>query len=199
MIPGIDVSHYQGLIDWQKVKESGIQFAYIKSTDGEYGRDVRRDANLIGSFTAGVPRGAYHFMRIPDVNGQIEFVKAEAALLSCELPFVCDAEVSGLKADDVLTFLDAFPGSILYTDLAMIKEWGEEAKKLTGHRLWLARYMTTGGAADVSPVNPLPESFPWPAWTFWQHTPSGRIPGISTPVDLDWFNGDLQELMSLKG
>lgn len=195
MIPGIDVSHYQGVIDWQKVKESGIGFAYVKCTDGAIFADPAFLTNMIASRVSGITRGAYHFLRNTNIAEQIQSFSLKAGAAIEDLPPVCDAEVSGLKADDVLTFLDAFPGSILYTDLAMIKEWGAEAEKLTGHRLWLAHYVVPGSLN--APVTAEVAGIPWSAWTFWQHTPSGRVPGISTPVDLDWFNGTLEDLLSL--
>src|SRR3954453_10276082 len=57
---GIDVSHHQGQIDWSAVKASGIQFAYIKATEGTEFTDATFAENWRNSNTAGIVRGAYH-------------------------------------------------------------------------------------------------------------------------------------------
>lgn len=59
--PGIDVSRYQGSINWTSVRTAGIQFAYIKATEGVSYRDPNFGANYVGAYHAGVIRGAYHF------------------------------------------------------------------------------------------------------------------------------------------
>jgi GH25 family lysozyme M1 (1,4-beta-N-acetylmuramidase) len=59
--PGIDVSRYQRSINWTSVRNAGIQFAYIKATEGVSYRDPNFGANYVGAYNAGVIRGAYHF------------------------------------------------------------------------------------------------------------------------------------------
>src|SRR5215213_7077627 len=59
--PGIDASRYQGSINWTSVRNAGIQFAYLKATDGDSYRDPNFGANYTGAYHAGVIRGAYHF------------------------------------------------------------------------------------------------------------------------------------------
>jgi len=63
MLKGIDVSHWQGTIDWLRVKASGVQFAYMKSTEGNGWSDSKFAANWAGAKVVGIPRGAYHFWR----------------------------------------------------------------------------------------------------------------------------------------
>ena len=62
-VRGIDVSHFQGQIDWAQVVGAGIQFCYVKTSDGIAFSDVRFQANYSGSKTAGLRTGAYHFFR----------------------------------------------------------------------------------------------------------------------------------------
>ena len=62
-VRGIDVSHFQGQIDWAQVVGAGIQFCYVKASDGIAFSDVRFQANYSGSKTAGLRTGAYHFFR----------------------------------------------------------------------------------------------------------------------------------------
>ena len=65
--PGIDVSRYQGTINWTSVKNAGIQFAFIKATEGTSYKDPNFNANYTNSYNAGVIRGAYHFAR-PNIS-----------------------------------------------------------------------------------------------------------------------------------
>lgn len=60
-ICGVDVSHYQGEVDWNTLREQGISFAYIKATEGSSYADVYFEQNVIGAEQAGVTPGAYHF------------------------------------------------------------------------------------------------------------------------------------------
>jgi lysozyme len=61
-VHGIDVSKYQGEIDWNKVRDSGVKFAWIKATEGGDHADSKFLQNWNGAKAAGVPRGAYHFV-----------------------------------------------------------------------------------------------------------------------------------------
>jgi lysozyme len=198
MLNGIDVSHYQGAIDWAKVKAAGIDFAYIKATDGINYVDPCVRANMRGCQENAIPYGLYHFLRPEHLDLQIKrsanwwYTGSPESAPGSTLPLVCDAEVSSLAAADVLTFLDAFPGSILYTDPAMLQKWGADASRLIEHKLWLADYRTVMQAPILPPV-----CRPWNRWTFWQYTAAGRVDGIATPVDLDSFNGTLDGLKVL--
>jgi lysozyme len=60
-VKGVDVSHYQGEIDWLALRKSGVRFAYIKATEGASLRDPRFAENWQRSHDAGIARGAYHY------------------------------------------------------------------------------------------------------------------------------------------
>ncbi|CAM5526820.1 lysozyme [Streptomyces] [Streptomyces griseus] len=68
-VQGIDVSHWQGSINWGSVKAAGIDFAYMKATEGTSFKDSSFNANYTGSYNAGLIRGAYHFARPNVSNG----------------------------------------------------------------------------------------------------------------------------------
>ncbi len=79
-VHGIDVSKFQGEIDWNAVASSGVKFAWIKATEGGDRADERFQANWTGAKTAGVPHGAYHFVywcRPP--MEEMAFLRAECA------------------------------------------------------------------------------------------------------------------------
>ena len=72
---GIDVSHWQGSINWTSVKNAGVDFAYIKATEGTAYKDPQFNTNYPAAYHAGVIRGAYHFARPGSSSGaaQAEF------------------------------------------------------------------------------------------------------------------------------
>jgi lysozyme len=92
---GIDVSHYQGKIDWHQVADRAINFAFIKATDGSKFVDPLLQENWVSSREAGILRGAYHFFRAnQDPAQQAEHYLSSTPGLA-ELPAVLDFEVIG--------------------------------------------------------------------------------------------------------
>ncbi len=115
-VKGIDVSHYQGEIDWQGLRAGGVRFAYIKATEGAHYRDPRFAGNWRRSRDAGIPRGAYHFFSMckPGAEQAANFIAAIPAG-GQSLPHALDAEQmeacpnSQAVADpvaEILAFLD---------------------------------------------------------------------------------------------
>src|SRR5262245_281485 len=68
-IQGIDVYHGDGAVDWETVKKEGIQFAFVKATEGDHFLDKRFDTNMKGATDAGIFVGPYHFCRINNKKG----------------------------------------------------------------------------------------------------------------------------------
>jgi lysozyme len=93
VVKGVDVSHYQGEIDWQGLRAGGVRFAYIKATEGAHYRDPRFAANWRRSREAGIPRGAYHFFSMckPGAEQAANFIDAIPAG-GQSLPQALDAE-----------------------------------------------------------------------------------------------------------
>jgi len=192
--PGIDVSYYQEIIDWPRVQRAGIQFAFIRLSDGAAQRDPRFEVNWAEARRAGVLRGAYLFFR-PEQS-----IAAQADLMITamrdrerdDLPPVIDVEVDGGLArpivaararawvDRVRAGLGVEP--IVYTGGDLWRNGG--AEMLASQPLWIAHY--TRGC----PTLPAP----WAHWKFWQHTDHGAVPGIDGVVDLDQFAGTLGEI-----
>ena len=93
-IHGIDVSKFQGDIDWNAVANSGVKFAWIKATEGG-DRDARFQANWEGAKAAGIPHGAYHFIYWcrPPLE-EIQIFEQNAPVEDDALPPVLDAEAT---------------------------------------------------------------------------------------------------------
>ena len=197
---GIDVSHYQGVIDWPKVAAAGVKFVFIKATDGATLADPMAKTNASGAAAAGLPFGFYHFWRpTDDWRAQADFflsVIDDAAPLANAgiLPNVLDIEVGSLSEDnqgDALSWVKAAPGqiAIVYVSPSYAR-FNLTDPAWIQYPLWSAHYTEL----------PQPNTDKWPTWMFWQRQGNGTIPGISTPVDIDWFNGseeDFQKLIQL--
>ncbi len=192
-LPGIDVSHYQGDVDWAKVKAAGISFAYAKASDGLTYVDPKYVRNIEAATKAGIAIGAYHFYEPKDdpVAQAKHFVQT-ARVGSGSLPPVLDVERTPGKNDPATIAEGA-------------KQWLEYVEQATGCRpvvyaspsyyqtylgiafnkypLWLAEY---------SSKTRLPRGVT--AWQMWQHSQKGRIDGVSGTVDLDYFAGDAAAL-----
>lgn len=194
---GIDISHYQGNIDWAKVAASN-SFAFIKATEGEKNHDPTFAKNWAGAQTAGLPVGAYHFFNpAQDAGIQAQhFCDALDTVEGPRLPPVLDIEKTGgvsqtlilAKVQKWMDLVEKHTGQrpILYTYTSFATS-NRLAKKFSAYKLWVAQY----GKLKT------PKLCGWSKWTFWQYTSSGKVPGISGNVDLDYFAGTRAELHAL--
>ena len=198
MVSGIDVSHYQGVIDWPKAAESGVKFAYIKFTDGATWVDPKWMENRIAARSAGVKVGSYHFLRPGIAADQLDkFIaglKADYTTDSTgklvwhpdDLPPCLDVELPGSLpvlecAQRIAQELKRV--AVIYTNPTIGGEAYLRQPELVSYPLWMAEY-------DVDKPRTITA---WQTWTFWQHSDIGKVPGITRNVDLDWFNGDQAE------
>jgi lysozyme len=195
-VRGIDVSRWQGVMDWQKAKTAGAQFAFIKATEGQSWVDPQYGRNWAEAQKAGIPRGAYHFFRngfSPENQAQ-HFVSTVRSGGFGELPLVADIEdTQGTpNAEEVRTFLlqvEMLSGRkpIVYTGAWWWNQFGSLpwAKE---YDLWIANYRAT-------PPPVLPAG--WDTWVFWQYTSTGPGPvygAQSNGIDLNYFNGSADDL-----
>lgn len=202
-IPGIDVSNHQGAIDWNFVGQSGVQFAFIKATEGGTYQDKFYEQNMRGARDAGVLAGPYHFFRPKGpVKLQIEnFLKVVGNAKTIDLPPVLDLEVPNdwghfkvpARVEMICEFLASINEAlgrkpIIYMSSSFSEDVLGEAAVLSQYPLWLAHHTPA-----QKPWIPKP----WTSWNFWQYTDKGTINGINGGVDLDWFNGSRSQLQSL--
>jgi GH25 family lysozyme M1 (1,4-beta-N-acetylmuramidase) len=206
--PGIDVSHWQGNIDWQAVGAAGQCFAFIKATDGTTFVDPDLAVNWKNAKDAGLVRGAYHFFRpLQDAKQQVELFLKNVVIEPGDLPPALDLEVVGnLKNATFIQRVEIWVSEvenrtgikpIIYSGFSFLNTYftiaaGGPPLWAKDHMLWIANYL----APDVTQPN-LPTG--WKTWTFWQHSSSGKVNGISSSVDFNWFNGTLEELYELVG
>lgn len=191
-IHGIDVSYYQGKIDWKKVKtmeedDVKIRFAFIKATEGMFSVDPYFQRNWREAPKAGITCGAYHYFK-PKKSGewQAKFFLQTVNFETGDLPPVVDIEeLNGVAASKMRIELQVFlthiekktkVKPIIYTGLSFYNDY------LKGYfdeyPLWVAHYHQP--KLKVNKAD----------WHFWQHSDKARISGINHVVDFNAFNGD---------
>ncbi|WP_405178780.1 glycoside hydrolase family 25 protein [Nocardia sp. NBC_01377] len=194
---GPDVSSWQHIdgrmIDWFAVRRSGHQFAMVKATEGlSYVNPYFVPDSLLMR-AAGVARGTYHYAQ-PGLPPEPQAALYAAVVLGqngpLDLPPVLDMEHSGgldpaglidwthRYLNTVRTLTGRMP--IIYTYPNFWKSAMANTNVFTAYPLWIADYR--GNDQPEVPGG-------WPAWTFWQTTDSGSIPGISGRTDINVYSG----------
>ena len=194
-VHGIDVSHYQGDIDWKMLGQTRqgqfpIQFIFMKATEGGDYTDDRFAANFDSARVHGFVRGAYHFYNPKtDANKQADFFIQSVKLEPGDLPPVLDIEKKGkdmkkLQADlkvwlrKVENHYGVKP--IIYASYKFKTRYLNDSVFNT-YPYWIAHYYVDSVRYEGD-------------WRFWQHTDVGTLPGIDEKVDLNVFNGSKNEL-----
>jgi len=199
-IHGIDVSNWQGQVDWGAVRRTGRLFAFAKATEGRTYVDPTFAGNRQGMAAAGlVMRGLYHYAR-PDNNGPAaeaeHFLRTVGPLGPGEVA-VLDLETApsagvGDWAAEWLALVEQATGRtpILYSYQSYL--WSIPTSRLTRYPLWIAAYGRNNGQVPTTQ----PDTDRWSKWTWWQYTSNAVVPGVSGRVDDSMFVGSVEELAS---
>ena len=199
-IHGIDISHYQGKIDWEQLKNAMIKgcpvrFVIIKSTEGSSRLDENFRENFNQARDFGLIRGVYHFWSNKSTaREQAYYFLDQVHLTDGDLPPVLDIEHKPADKGvedfqrDVLTWLHIVEDKyhvkpIIYT-YYKFKEQYLSAPVFEDYPYWIAHYY-------VDKVQYKGK------WKFWQHTDVGKLPGIKGYVDFNIYNGSYYELKQL--
>ncbi len=194
-VHGVDVSKYQGAIDWQAVKDSGVSFAFIKATEGSDRTDSKFQYNWAAAKAAGVPRGAYHFVywcrqpqeeignfasvvpNEPDALPPVLDVEATPTSGTCKRTLYREEVLRDMK--DMLTQMERHYGKrpIIYSSVDFYQAI-LHSDALSEYPIWVrsTKYHPKVRYGDRK-------------WTFWQYRSDGRVPGIVGAVDQNTFNG----------
>jgi lysozyme len=194
-IHGIDVSKFQGDIDWSAVANSGVKFAWIKATEGGDHADDRFQANWTGAKAAGVPHGAYHFVYWcrPPLE-EMAFFEQNAPVEDDALPPVLDVEATPTSrtCHKHLTQESAIADMRVMLQ-EMERHYGKRPVIYTTVDFYAA--ILSDGAFMDYPIwvrstkhNPVVKYGSRP-WHFWQYQSDGRVSGIGAKVDRDVFHG----------
>ena len=204
-IHGIDVSKYQGDIDWRTVKASGVKFAYIKSTEGGDYVDPKFQQNWKEAKAAGVQRGAYHFvywcrpwqdeMRLftqtvpvdPDALPPVLDVEATPESKSCKRHLERGAAVAEMR--EMLRAMERHYGKkpVIYTTVDFY-EAILQPNELEEYPIWVR-------SVKYSPH----VKYGARQWHFWQFQSDAYIPGIVGNVDRNAFRGDEKQWLAFTG
>lgn len=202
-LKGIDVSRYQGEINWEKVKADGVKFAFLKtvSTNKNFGGiyiDQQFERNYAECKRLGIPVGVYYYTYAQDkATADAELAKLREAIKGkiFEYPIVIDVEDNSLKplSADALTDLVEYA-------VKKIEGWGYYAmvytylyyqntelnmSRLAKYDLWLAAYVKNRPTA--------------PKHGIWQYSGSGKVNGINGDVDLNISYIDYAEVIKKAG
>ncbi|KZT37549.1 glycoside hydrolase family 25 protein [Sistotremastrum suecicum HHB10207 ss-3] len=203
---GIDVSDFQTNVNWATVKANGIQFAYVKATEGTTFISNQFAQQYNGAFNQGIIRGAYHFAH-PDTStgaAQASFFVAHGGGWSADgltLPGTLDIETNpngatcyGLSTSAMVSWISSFVNEyhslttrfpVIYTTTSWWNQCtGSSTAFAANSPLWIAHF-TTASSPGALPAG-------WSVFTFWQFADSGTNPG-----DADTFNGAFSQLQKI--
>lgn len=203
-VQGMDVSSYQGNVNWSSAYSSGARFAYIKATEGNYYINSYFAQQYNGSYNVGMIRGSYHFANPSSSSGanQAQYFVSHGGGWSNDgktLPGALDIEWDpygsscyGLSQSSMASWIKDFANTyhslttrwpVIYTAASWWSQCvGTQLNLSSTDPVWVAHYSSSVGT--------LP--YPWTIYTFWQYADSGKFPG-----DQDVFNGSYSRLQAL--
>jgi lysozyme len=196
-VSGIDVSHYQASVNWSGVASAGAGFAIAKATESTGTTDAQFATNWAGIQQAGLIRGAYHFFHASQDGAQQAdfFLSVIGQPQAGDLLPTVDVEImDSQSAATVIQQLAAFTNEfssrtgvnpMIYTSPGFWAGIGAPSQ-FSGNQLWISNY---GVSCPGVPA-------PWSGWQIWQSSGNGSFGGVSTPVDLDTFNGSASDLQA---
>lgn len=187
---GIDVSHWDSVIDWLRIRQDGrVKFAILKASEGVSFVDDQYANNKAGCQSIGMPWGAYHFFRAQYDPAQQARWFFNIVGMGCHV-YIADIEAAGEDlANKVRIFVEELkrlgaPTVMIYTGPYFWKDNIGNAAWAKQYPLWIANY-------GVSyPMIPLP----WTAYDIWQYSDRGQVAGINAAVDENWFYGEPQAM-----
>ncbi len=196
---GIDVSKWQGEVDWRAVRAAGVRFAYIRVSDGATIMDGQFARNWEGARAAGMMRGVYQYFR-PEEDPVVQADLLLAAMgppRAGDLPPAIDVEVSGGQDPrELVRRIDRWVARVrratglrpvVYASALGWIALAGNSRRFRSHPLWVAHH-------DVEcPSTPTG----WRHWAFHQKSKRAVIGGVAGLVDENWFRGSLRALRRL--
>ncbi|MQY13680.1 Lysozyme M1 [Streptomyces sp. RB5] len=203
-VEGVDVSSHQGNVAWSTLWNSGVRWAYVKATEGNYYQNTYFTQQYNGSYNVGMIRGSYHFAT-PDVSSgtnQANYFVDHGGGWSRDgktLPGALDIEYNpygatcyGKSQSGMVTWIRDFLNTYKsrtgrYAVIYSTTDWwttctGNYGGFATNHPLWIARYASSPGTLPAG----------WPFYTMWQYTSTGPTVG-----DHNKFNGAYDRVQAL--
>ncbi len=197
---GIDISHWQGTINWTKVAAAGKRFAYMKASEDTWYVDPTYATNRAQANANGLLVGAYHFSQpnatIGSATAQADHFLDTATPASGDLLPVLDLErTGGLGQNKLIAWVQEYMARIY-------ERTGVQGVIYCSPNFWRTNMGDTTWFSDngydvlwvahwTTATTPIVPGGAWggDGWTFWQYTSDGSVPGISGRVDLNRYNG----------
>ena len=192
---GIDVSYHQGPINWGAVKASGVQFAFVRAGSFKSGTDAYYHQNMQGAIANGIPVGiyVYSYATTPEMAANEGlFAVSVAKDYPVSLPIAYDIEDAyhrGMSSAQLQQLVNSFCNTVqaagYYPIVYSSKSWFTERIGAVSWDVWVAQYNTAC-------------SYPG-AYSFWQWTSSGSVPGINGRVDVNYQYKDYSAQIPANG
>lgn len=187
-VRGIDISRHNGEVNFEKVKNSGIDFVFIKASEGVTYQDSLFHRNILGAQRWGLKTGAYHFFRFDSegVDQAVNFLNV-LGKNELDLGLVIDVEKAGnpdVPLEDIkrrlgsmVEYLNLLGHRVMiYTNIDGYYDYIQET--LPGCPLWICGF-------QQNPINA--------EWLFWQYDHHGKVSGVDGDVDMNTFFGSRDE------
>lgn len=191
---GIDVSRYQGNIDWNSVFASGVRYTFIRVGSTRYGLDSKFDQNMRAANAAGVQTGVYLYSyakNAQEAAAEAMFVLSAISNYTVSMPVVIDIEDSSQEnlsaqtlSEIANTFCAVIENAGYYPMVYANKYWFTKKIGPVAYDKWVAQYNTSCAIEDAA---------------FWQASCTGAIPGITGAVDIDYQYKDLSSSIIANG
>lgn len=192
-VRGIDVSSHNGKIDFDKVRESGIGFVWIKVSEGETFRDASFSRNYEAAEKAGLRTGAYHFFRF-DCDGVMQAMNLCKALngvrpgMGVALDVELENNATDVDDDVIVSNLESMADYLAMRGLPVTFYTNKEGysrfikDRFSEYPIWICSF------SDGEPMDD------GESWVFWQFSHTGKVDGIDGKVDENVFNGSAADL-----
>ena len=192
---GVDVSKYNGAVDWNQAKNAGIKFALIKVGSTKSGIDPNFDANIRGAQAAGIQTGVYIYSyattpeaAINEANLVLQWIEP----YTINFPVVFDFEdrtQRNLSSEQMISIINSFCMTIdaagYYPMVYSYKNMFDGKLNICGWDRWVAHYNESCGSTNNVCI--------------WQYTSKGRVPGFGGNVDLNYQYKDYSTLIIPEG
>lgn len=202
VLRGIDVSKWQGDIDWKKVSMSGIDFAMIRSSFGNMHTDEKLAANVAGCEKYGIPYGFYHYSyaeSVSDAKKEARYFLSVIKNYSPEYPLVLDIENDHFKkmsrkqvTNIILAFVKELEDAGYYASVYSFAKFFNDyvdMSKIQNYDIWIACW------GDEERLN----SFYDGPYGMWQYSATGSVNGINGDVDLNYAYKDYADRIRKMG
>lgn len=196
-IKGIDVSSYQGSINWSEVAKAGVEFAILKVIRKDLQPDKQFEANYAGCTEAGLPvQGVYNYSYATtvekaktDAQRVIEVLNGRKTMVWLDVEDSCLENLGDKLVDIINAYADVIKASDLefgvYTGLYFYNQYIKSYREKLDHVFWIARYPSsvTMKISQTAPESKKPDILHELAG--WQYTSSGSVDGIAGKVDMN--------------